>query len=84
MATVEEPAPPRRTTFLHGIFLGLGIPFLLMGLGIGQASPFLRRTLRAMRVVTVVSGVSLVLGVLILTNSLGWLSQRATLKALSI
>jgi len=61
---------------LFGYSLGIGIPFLLMALGINQASGFLRRTRRAMRVVTVVSGLFLIaLGVMILTNSLGWLSQ---------
>lgn len=82
---INEATVGRGALLLLGYSLGLGIPFLLMALGISQASHVLRRTRRAMRVVTVVSGVFLVmLGVLILTNSLGWLSQWAPLIDLSI
>lgn len=82
---INEASVGRGALLLLAYSLGLGIPFLLMALGIGQASHFLRRTQRAMRVVTIVSGLFLVvLGVLILTNSLGWLSQWAPLIDLSI
>jgi cytochrome c-type biogenesis protein len=75
----------RGALLLLGYSLGLGIPFLLMALGIGQATYFFRRTQRAMRIVSMVSGMFLVvLGVLILTDSLGWLSQWAPLIDLSV
>lgn len=71
-----------QATVLRGALLlfvysmGLGIPFLLMALGVGQASDFLRGRNRVMKVVSVVSGLFLiVLGILVVTNSLGWLAQ---------
>ncbi|MFQ6101685.1 MAG: cytochrome c biogenesis CcdA family protein [Anaerolineae bacterium] len=56
--------------------MGLGIPFLFIALGIDRVSGLLHRARRLMRVVTIVSGLFLiVLGVLLFTNRLGWLSQ---------
>jgi cytochrome c-type biogenesis protein len=56
--------------------MGLGIPFLLIALGIDRASSFLRRACRLMRMVTIASGLFLViLGVLLFTNRLGWFGQ---------
>lgn len=82
---INEATVGRGALLLLGYSLGLGIPFLLMALGIGQVSRFFRRTRRAMRIVSIVSGVFLVvLGALILTNRLGWLSQWAPLIELSI
>lgn len=82
---INEATVGRGALLLLGYSLGLGIPFLLMALGIGQVSVFMRRNQRVMRVATVVSGLFLVLlGVLVLTNSLGWLSQWAPLIDLSI
>lgn len=79
-------APVGRGVFLlFGYSLGLGIPFLLMALDMGQASGFLQRTRRAMRVVTMISGLFLiVLGIMILTNTLSWLSQWAPLIDLGL
>jgi cytochrome c-type biogenesis protein len=56
--------------------LGLGIPFLLVGLAFGPLSKTLRRMNRYLGIVSVVSGALLVfMGVLILTGSLGFLAQ---------
>lgn len=56
--------------------LGLGIPFLLVGLAFGPLSRWLRRMNRYLGVISVVSGVLLVLmGILIYTDSLAFLSR---------
>ena len=56
--------------------LGLGIPFLLVGLAFGPLSRWLRRMNRYLGIVAIVSGVLLVLmGLLIFTDSLTFLSQ---------
>nr|HID13215.1 cytochrome c biogenesis protein CcdA [Anaerolineae bacterium] len=73
---LNEATVGRGAFLLFGYSMGLGIPFLLMALGIGQAAGFLRRGRRAMRAVTIVSGLFLiVLGVLVFTNRLAWLAQ---------
>lgn len=73
---LNEATVGRGALLLFGYSMGLGIPFLLMALSIGQAAGLLRRARWAMRVVTIVSGLSLViLGVMVFTNSLGWLAQ---------
>jgi cytochrome c-type biogenesis protein len=56
--------------------LGLGIPFLLVGLAFGPLSKSLRKMNRYLGVVSVVSGVLLVLmGILIFTDSLTFLAR---------
>jgi cytochrome c-type biogenesis protein len=56
--------------------LGLGIPFLLVGLAFGPLSKWLRSMNRYLGVVSIVSGVLLVLmGILIFTDSLSFLAQ---------
>ncbi len=56
--------------------LGLGIPFLLVGLAFGPLSRWLRRMNRYLGAVSVVSGVLLVLmGLFIFTDSLTFLSR---------
>jgi cytochrome c-type biogenesis protein len=56
--------------------LGLGIPFLLLGLAFGPLSRWLRKMNRYLPVVSVISGVLLVIaGILIFTDSLAFLSQ---------
>jgi cytochrome c-type biogenesis protein len=60
--------------------LGLGIPFLLVGLAFGPLSGWLRRMNRYLGIVSIVSGVLLiVMGILILSNSLSFLSQYGNL-----
>ena len=56
--------------------LGLGIPFLLVGLAFGPLSRWLRRLNRYLGAVSVISGVLLVLmGIFIFTDSLTFLSR---------
>ena len=56
--------------------LGLGIPFLLVGLAFVPLSRWLRRINRYLGIVSVISGVLLVLmGILIFSDSLGFLSR---------
>jgi cytochrome c-type biogenesis protein len=56
--------------------LGLGIPFLLVGLAFGPLSRWLRRMNRYLGVVSIVSGLLLALmGILVFAGSLGFLSQ---------
>ena len=65
--------------------LGLGIPFLLVGLAFGPLSRWLRRMNRYLGVVAIVSGVLLVLmGLLIFTDSLFFLSQYGNLIELEL
>jgi cytochrome c-type biogenesis protein len=60
--------------------LGLGIPFLLVGLAFGPVSAWLHKMNRYMPLVSVISGVLLVLaGILIFTDSLAFLSQYGDL-----
>lgn len=59
--------------------LGMGIPFLLVGLAFGPLSRWLRRMNRYLGVVSIASGLLLaVMGVLIFTGSLGFLAQYGT------
>lgn len=59
--------------------LGLGMPFLLLGLAFGPLSRWLRRANRYLGVVSLVSGGLLVLmGILIFTNGLSFLAQYGT------
>jgi len=73
---LNEATLLRGALLLFVYSMGLGIPFLLMALGVGQASDLLRRRSRVMRAVSIVSGLFLVvLGALVFTNSLGRLAQ---------
>ncbi len=54
-----------------GYAIGLGLPFLCIGLGMEQASQFVRRFRRYMRKIQIASGVFLLLiGVMMLTNQI--------------
>jgi cytochrome c-type biogenesis protein len=60
--------------------LGLGIPFLVVGLAFGPLSKTLRKMNRYLGVVSLISGLLLVLmGILIFTDSLGFLAQYGNL-----
>ena len=56
--------------------LGLGLPFLVIGVAFDSISPLLRRIHRYSNWVYIISGLLLIaIGVLILTNNLNWLSS---------
>jgi cytochrome c-type biogenesis protein len=72
----------RGILLLAAYSLGLGIPFLLVGLAFGPLAKGLRRLNRYAGVVSVVSGGLLVLmGILFFTDSLAFLSRYGTLIA---
>jgi len=53
--------------------LGLGIPFLVIGVAFDSISPLLRRIYRYSNLIYIISSLLLIaIGVLILTNSLNW------------
>jgi cytochrome c-type biogenesis protein len=55
--------------------LGLGLPFLLIGVAFSSLAPVLKRIQRYSSLIYIISGVLLVItGVLILLNKLSWLS----------
>jgi cytochrome c-type biogenesis protein len=59
--------------------LGLGIPFLAMGLAFDTLSPVLRRINRYSTVIYIVSGLLLItVGVLMLTNKIAWFASLGT------
>ncbi len=71
-------------TAWHGAYLlaiyslGLGLPFLIIGLAFDSLLPVLRRIQRYTRVIHVVSGLLLIIvGVLVLTNQIHWFSALA-------
>ena len=58
-----------------GYALGLGIPFLLIGFGMDQATSFIRRFRRYIRTFEQINGVLLIgIGLLMLTNKMIWIS----------
>ncbi len=58
--------------------LGLGIPFLVMGLAFDSFLPLLRRIQSYTRIIHVASGLLLIIiGVLVLTNQIHWFSTIA-------
>ena len=61
--------------FLLAIYsLGLGLPFLIMGAAFDAIAPLLKNLRRFSDLIYVISGLLLVvMGVLVLTNHLGWL-----------
>jgi cytochrome c-type biogenesis protein len=58
--------------------LGLGLPFLVIGLAFDSLLPLLRRIQRYTRIIHVVSGLLLIIiGILVLTNQVQWFSTIA-------
>jgi len=56
--------------------LGLGLPFLVIGIAFDSISPLLRRIYRYSNLIYVISSLLLItIGVLILTNNLNWISS---------
>ena len=74
--------PSNAFSLLFSYSLGLGIPFLIVGFFISQASDFIRRHQTTLKYFSYVAGVILViLGILVFTNKLGLISYFAyTLK----
>jgi cytochrome c-type biogenesis protein len=69
----------RGVYLLTAYSLGLGIPFLLAAAGIANVSQLLRRYSRYLRYVSVVTGIFLiVLGVMLLTNTLSYFATVAS------
>ncbi len=71
-------------TAWHGAYLlaiyslGLGLPFLVIGLAFDSLSPVLRRIQRYTRIIHVISGLLLIIiGILVLTNKILWFSTLA-------
>jgi cytochrome c-type biogenesis protein len=59
--------------------LGMGIPFLLIGLAWGYIMPFWRGITRHLGLISIISGTLLIIvGVLMLTGQLAWLGQFAS------
>ena len=59
--------------------LGMGIPFLLMGIAWSYIVPFWRGLTRHLGLISIVSGILLIIvGILMLTGQLTWLSRFAT------
>lgn len=58
-----------------GYALGLGLPFLAIGLGMDRAAQFVRRFRKHMRTIEIVSGLFLIIvGLIMLTNNLSWIA----------
>jgi cytochrome c-type biogenesis protein len=56
--------------------VGLGIPFILLAMGFGNAGPLVRSLNKHRRAIDIVSAlVLLVMGILVLTSNLTWLSN---------
>ena len=71
-------------TAWHGAYLlaiyslGLGLPFLIIGVAFDSLAPVLRNIQRYSRLIHVISGLLLVvIGILILTNKIVWFSSFA-------
>ncbi len=71
-------------TAWHGAYLlaiyslGLGLPFLVIGLAFDSLSPVLRRIQRYTKIIHVIGGLLLIIiGILVLTNKILWFSTLA-------
>ena len=71
-----------RATALQGAYLlaiyslGLGLPFLIIGAAFGYIIPLLRRINQYSHIIHIISSLLLIsIGVLILTDNLGWVSS---------
>jgi cytochrome c-type biogenesis protein len=66
--------------FLLALYsLGMGIPFLVIGLAWGYILPFWKGINRHLGLISIISGVLLIIvGILMLTGQLTWLSRFAT------
>jgi cytochrome c-type biogenesis protein len=61
-----------------GYALGLGVPFLLIGLGLGRATDLVRRFRKHLRTIEIINGLFLItIGVMMLTNTMTWIASWA-------
>ncbi len=61
--------------------LGLGLPFLIIGVAFDSMSPWLKRIQRYSRLIHLISGLLLiVIGILVLTNQIIWFSSLAGVR----
>ena len=79
LAIALNTATAWQGAYLLAIYsLGLGIPFLVIGLAFDSLLPLLRRIQRYTRIIHVVSGLLLItIGVLVLTGRISWFSTLA-------
>ena len=79
LALASVRATAWQGAYLLAIYsLGLGLPFLIVGAAFDSLSPLLRRVHRYSRLIYIVGGLLLIIvGILVLTNRLGWLSSFA-------
>jgi cytochrome c-type biogenesis protein len=77
MALAAVQATAWHGAYLLAIYsLGLGIPFLIIGAAFDSMLPLVRRVNRYSHAIHIVSGLLLIsVGVLILTNNIGWISS---------
>lgn len=57
-----------------GYSLGLGIPFLIMALGLKRATGWIKNISKYRRVIQIASGTYIIIGVLLLTNTMSLIS----------
>jgi len=80
LALALNSATVWRGAYLLAIYsLGLGLPFLIIGVAFDSIAPFLKRIHRYSSLIYLISGLLLVVvGVLVLTNNLLWFSSLVT------
>jgi cytochrome c-type biogenesis protein len=77
---LDQATVGRGAVLLLAFSLGLGIPFLVLGLVVGPGVDRIRTNPRTMRTVAVVSGaLMVVLGILVFTDSLAWFGSWSPL-----
>jgi len=79
LALALNSATAWRGAYLLAIFsLGLGLPFLIVGVAFDSITPLLKRIHRYSNLIYLIGGLLLIaVGVLVLTNNLIWLSSLA-------
>ena len=79
LALAMNSATAWHGAYLMAIYsLGLGLPFLIVGVAFDSVTPLLKRIQRYAGLVSIISGLLLIIvGILVLTNSLTWFSSLA-------
>jgi cytochrome c-type biogenesis protein len=80
LALALDSATAWHGAYLLAIYsLGLGLPFLIIGIAFDYVTPLLRRIYRYSNLIYIIGGLLLItIGVLILTNKLAWFSSLST------